>query len=281
MGSHCRGTDSLDPRGQLRARLRLRSRGCAFDATALASRIRCVTYAGPSKGRSPRFRPCPAPPRYGLVFRTDFTCLRSRIIRKFPHHKGRCCRFTENPVLLELDPSLVYSVRKVRHLYLDRADQEGELHAAHPSSFCECRRWSPPSRLADLTIETRIGAGGHISPNRIRSAIQYAVLRCRPLLLFVCSPLFGLDGAVERSGSELAFRTQRSTGRTVLRRFLCSRSFQTAGRIIKLGDARLGRVQLLPRLVSAGSGGVPSRRVPSHLAVASSRGIAPVKSRFR
>ena len=132
---------------------------------------------------------------------------------------------TDNLVFQELDPSLVYSVLKVRHLSLDRADQVGELNAAHPNSFCECRRWSPSSRPADLTIETRIGAGGHISPNGIRSAIQYAVLRCRPLLLFVCSPLFGLDGAVERSGSELAFWTQRSLGRSLLRSVLCSQSF--------------------------------------------------------
>jgi hypothetical protein len=207
--------------------------------------------------------------------------LQSLNFNKFAQAGERRRQVTEIPVLLELDPSLVYSVLKLPHLYPNRADQEGELHAAYPNSFCKCRRWSPSFWPADLAIEARTHDGGHIAPDRIWFAIQRAVLRCRPFLLSVYIPLFGLDGVVERSGSEVAFRTQRSTGRTVLRRFLCSRSFQTVGRIIKLGDARLGRVQLLPRLVSAGSGGVPSRRVPSHLAVASSRGIAPVKSGSR
>jgi len=84
MWSHCRGTDPFDPSGQFRAHLHLRSWRCAFNATTLASRILRVMCARPPKGRSPRFRHRPAPPRYGLVCRTELKCLRSRIIGKFP-----------------------------------------------------------------------------------------------------------------------------------------------------------------------------------------------------
>ena len=80
--------------------------------------------------------------------------------------------------------------------------------------------------LGLLTSRLKPGSELVVTFHRTGYGLPYSML-CYgvPLLLFVCSPLFGLDGAVERSGRKLAFWTQRSLGRSLLRCILCRRSF--------------------------------------------------------